>query len=85
MILPTGNSDQPEIAAAIMPQTISGGVRPTREIGKILEARKSFGSANTAPILRKRLRARGYPEQIRTSVAELSRFKARRPWWGCPA
>lgn len=28
---------------------------------------------------------RGYPEQIRTSVADLSRFVARRPWWECPA
>ncbi|MGY3079251.1 hypothetical protein ACVWZZ_005659 [Bradyrhizobium sp. LM6.10] len=56
MISLTGNSDQAKMAAAILPETISGGVRPARDIGKILAARKSFGAANTP--LRKRLRAR---------------------------
>lgn len=40
-------SDQAEMAAAILPETISGGVRPARDIGKILAAPKSFGTANT--------------------------------------
>lgn len=45
-------SDQAETAAAILPETISGGVRPARDIGKILATPKSFRTANT-PILRK--------------------------------
>ncbi|MGY3613842.1 hypothetical protein [Bradyrhizobium sp. USDA 10063] len=51
MISLTGNSDQAKVAAAILPETISGGVGPVRDIGKIWAARKSLGTANTPHIV----------------------------------